>query len=296
MENMALHCTCPFPTNRKILLSMPRGLFFPGAYDMLHLQRGESRVLRPRPHSSTLPDWMGFRREFLSLKKGVFVMSDFASAVLASAERLSAIRIVPVLVLSSVEEGMTMCSILSRCGLPAAEITFRTSAAEDILKEASARFPDLYLGAGTILNPQDLHRAFRAGARFAVAPGFNPTVVKEAVENGFAFAPGVCTPGEIEQAYELGCRFLKFFPAEAAGGTAMLQAMSAPYKHLEIRYMPTGGVNRTNAAEYLALPQVAAVGGTWLGKASDLAAGNWDAVESAVKDAVRLVETLRQKS
>lgn len=101
--------------------------------------------------------------------------------------------------------------------LPVAEITFRTKAAESIIREASRRFPEMFIGAGTILNTADLHRAFDAGAKFAVAPGFNPTVVGEAMKNGYAFAPGICTPSEIEQAYELGCRFFKFFPAEAAG-------------------------------------------------------------------------------
>ena len=216
-------------------------------------------------------------------------MISIAEAGTAVAERLAGVRIVPVLVLSSVEEGLKMCSILSEEGLPAAEITFRTEAAEDILKEVSRTFPDLYLGAGTILNKRDLFRAFEAGAQFAVSPGFNPSVVEEAVANGLAFAPGVCTPGEIEQAYELGCRFLKFFPAEAAGGKAMLQAMSAPYKHLGIRYMPTGGIHKGNAMEYLSIPQVAAVGGTWLGKASDLAAGNWDIVRKTVADAVKML-------
>ena len=143
---------------------------------------------------------------------------------------LSRIRIVPVLVLNDVESGLKMCEILVECGLPAAEITFRTQAAEAIIKEAAKRFPDLYLGAGTILNVHDLKRAFDAGAKFAVAPGFNPTVVRAAVESDFAFAPGVCTPSEVEQAHELGCKFLKFFPAEAAGGVKMLKSLIAPYK------------------------------------------------------------------
>lgn len=203
---------------------------------------------------------------------------------------LSRIRIVPVLVLNDVDSGLKMCEVLVECGLPAAEVTFRTKAAEAIIKEAAKRFPDLYLGAGTILNVHDLKRAFDAGARFAVAPGFNPTVVHAAVESDFAFAPGVCTPSEVEQAHELGCKFLKFFPAEAAGGVKMLKSLIAPYKHLGIRFMPTGGVTADNVLNYLAIKEVVAVGGTWLGKADEIAAGNWDAIRATVKKAVELKE------
>lgn len=208
-------------------------------------------------------------------------------AVLAQLER---IRIVPVLVLEELKSGLKMCEALVECGLPAAEITFRTQAAASIIEAASKRFPDLYLGAGTILNVADLKRAFDAGAKFAVAPGFNPHVVAAAVESNFAFAPGVCTPSEAEQAMELGCRFLKFFPAEAAGGTAMLKSLIAPYKHLGIRFMPTGGVTTANVMEYLAIREVAAVGGTWLGKAEDIKSGNWDKIRETVKQAVALKE------
>ena len=221
------------------------------------------------------------------------------SAAVVSA--LSEIKIVPVLVLNNVDEGLKMCEILAECGLPAAEITFRTTAAEitfrttaaeAVIKAASARFPQLYLGAGTVLNIKDLHRAFDAGAKFAVAPGFNPNVVKEAIANDFVFAPGVCTPSEAEQAMELGCRFLKFFPAEAAGGVKMISSLIAPYKHLGIRFMPTGGVTTANVADYLAVKEIVAVGGTWLGKADQIAAGNWDAIRATVKAAVELKNSL----
>ena len=203
-------------------------------------------------------------------------------------ETLSAIRIVPVLVLNDVDSGLKMCEVLAECGLPAAEITFRTTAAEAVIKAAATRFPELYLGAGTVLNSRDLHRAFDAGAKFAVAPGFNPTIVKEAVANGFAFAPGVCTPSEVEQAMEYGCRFLKFFPAEASGGINFLKSLIAPYKHLGVRFMPTGGVSTANVADYLAVKEIVAVGGTWLGKSSDIESGNWDGIRTAVKAAVEL--------
>ncbi len=193
-------------------------------------------------------------------------------------------KVIPVLVLNDVDNGLKMCEVLCENGLPVAEITFRTAAAADIIAAASKRFPEMLIGAGTILNTCDLKRAADAGAKFAVAPGFNPTVVKAAMEMKFDFAPGICTPGEIEQAYELGCRFFKFFPAEAAGSTAMLKAISAPYKHLGIKFMPTGGVTTANAADYLAIPEVACVGGTWLGKNIP----EWDKVAATIREAAAL--------
>ncbi len=210
----------------------------------------------------------------------------------AVCEILSELKIVPVLVLNSVDEGLKMCEILAECNLPGAEITFRTSAAQAVIKAVSEHFPDFCVGAGTVLNVEDLHRAFEAGAKFAVAPGFNPVVVQEAVRNEFVFAPGICTPSEAEQAMTLGCRFLKFFPAEAAGGVKMIKSIIAPYKHLGIRFMPTGGVSTANVADYLAVKEIVAVGGTWLGKSADIEAGNWDLIRETVRSAVALKNSL----
>ena len=182
------------------------------------------------------------------------------------AKELDKIKIIPVLVLNDVEEGLKICEALYNNGLPAAEITFRTAAAEPVIREAVKRFPEMYIGAGTVLNTSDLKRAMDAGAKFAVAPGFNPAVVSEARKFNFAFIPGVCTPSEIEQAMMLGCKTLKFFPAEAAGGVTMLKSLIAPCRHLGIRFMPTGGVKPENVESYLEIPEVAAVGGTWLNK------------------------------
>ena len=184
-------------------------------------------------------------------------------------EQLEKIKIVPVLVLNTLDEGLAVCEQLCKNGLPAAEITFRTAAAEPVIREVSTRFPEMYVGAGTVLNITDLHRAFDAGAKFAVAPGFNPKVVAEAVKCNLDFFPAVCTPSEVEQAMEFGCRMLKFFPAEACGGIPMLKSIIAPYKHLGVKFMPTGGVKPVNVESYLQIPEVAAVGGTWLNKCDD---------------------------
>lgn len=184
-------------------------------------------------------------------------------------EQLEKIKIVPVLVLNTLDEGLAVCEQLCKNGLLAAEITFRTAAAESVIREVSKRFPEMYVGAGTVLNITDLHRAFDAGAKFAVAPGFNPKVVAEAVKCNLDFFPAVCTPSEVEQAMEFGCRMLKFFPAEACGGIPMLKSIIAPYKHLGVKFMPTGGVKPVNVESYLQIPEVAAVGGTWLNKCDD---------------------------
>jgi len=196
----------------------------------------------------------------------------------------SSFRVIPVLVLNDLDTGLKMCETLCENGLPVAEITFRTTVAAEVIREAAKRFPKMLLGAGTVLNTTDLNRAVDAGAKFAVAPGFNPEIVKAATVLAFPFAPGVCTPSEIEQACALGCRFLKFFPAEAAGGTKMLRAMAAPYKHLNLKFMPTGGITASNAADYLSIPEVSCVGGTWLSK--DIP--DWNKVKSTIKEAAAI--------
>ncbi len=213
---------------------------------------------------------------------------DYAKKTDELIAALATVRIVPVLVLENLDDGLKMCETLLGNGLKAAEITFRTTAAPSVIQAAATRFPELLLGAGTVLNVENLQRASDAGARFAVAPGCNPTVVKTAIERGLPFAPGVCTPSEAETALELGCRLLKFFPAEAAGGVKFLSSMLAPYKHLGVRVMPTGGINTANLADYLKLKEVVAVGGTWIGKAADIAAGDWEKISSLVREAVQL--------
>ena len=203
-------------------------------------------------------------------------------------ERLKQIRIVPVLVLETLDQGMRMCEALAENGLPAAEITFRTEAAPQIIKTASKEFPDLLVGAGTVLSVENLDRAFDAGARFAVAPGFNPVVVEHAIKKGWPFMPGVSSPSDVEQAMNLGLTHFKFFPAEALGGVKFLNNLIAPYKHLGVSFMPTGGLNPDNVKDYLAMPQVTACGGTWLGKSADVKANAWDKIKDLIKQAAAL--------
>jgi len=216
-------------------------------------------------------------------------MSSYDEKIDAVVAKLSRLKVVPVLAIEKIEDGLKMCELLDRCGLKIAEITFRTAAAEEIIRQASKKFPDLVIGAGTVLNINDLHRAFNAGASFAVAPGFNPTIVKEAVKNEYPFFPGVSCPTHIEQAYELGVKVMKFFPARAAGGVKMLKAIIPPYRHLGIKLIPTGGITSDNIKNYLELPEVIAAGGTWLGTSADIKAGDWDKIEQLVRDAIKLL-------
>lgn len=201
-------------------------------------------------------------------------------------DRLRSYGVVPVVAVDSPDEGLRLCEALLAGGLPVAEITFRTAAAEATIREAAKRFPEMILGAGTILTAEQMRKAVDAGARFAVAPGCNPTTIAAARECAMPFAPGVCTPSDVERAVEMGCSLLKFFPAEAAGGVAMLKALLGPYGHLGISFCPTGGVTTGNLAEYLAIPQVAFVGGTWVAKKELIKAGRWDDIAAVAAAAV----------
>jgi len=201
-------------------------------------------------------------------------------------DRLRSYGVVPVVAVDSADEGLRLCEALIAGGLPVAEITFRTAAAEATIREAAKRFPEMILGAGTILTAEQMRKAADAGARFAVSPGCNPTTITAARACGMPFAPGVCTPSDIERAVEMGCSLLKFFPAEAAGGALMLKALLGPYGHLGISFCPTGGVTTGNLAEYLAIAQVAFVGGTWVAKKELIKAGRWNDITAVAAAAV----------
>ncbi len=216
-------------------------------------------------------------------------MDFYQSEVSSVVTLLKDVKIIPVLAIEKLKDGIKVCELLNKCGLKAAEITFRTAAAESIIREASKLFPEMLIGAGTILTVKDLHSAFEAGAKFAVAPGFNPTVVKTAVKSGYAFFPGISCPSHVEQAYELGVKVMKFFPAEAAGGIPMLKSIIAPYRHLGIQFMPTGGLKPANIMNYLEIPEVLGAGGTWLASTAEMNAGEWDAIEEKIKAAVQML-------
>jgi len=201
--------------------------------------------------------------------------------------------VVPVVAIDDVKDALPLGDALIAGGLPVAEITFRTAAGAEVMRVLSAERPDMLVGAGTVLTPEQVRLAKDCGAKFAVAPGFNPDVVKAAQDVGLPFFPGVMTPSDIEGAISLGCRVLKFFPAGPAGGPALLKGLAAPYSHLDLRFMPTGGVTPANLGEYLAILAVAAAGGTWIAKKDVIASGDWAGIEANAKAAVEQVARIR---
>lgn len=200
-------------------------------------------------------------------------------------ERIATLRILPAIVVDDAEAARPLARALAAGGLPAAEVTFRTAAAEAAIR-AIAEDPSVLLGAGTVLRAEQVDHAHAAGARFIVAPGFNPRVVARCQEIGLPVIPGVSTPTEIDMALEAGLDVLKFFPSEALGGVAMLKAISAPYSM--VRFVPTGGINAHNLAAYLALPCVLAVGGSWMVAADLVRAGRFDDITRLTAEAVGL--------
>ena len=208
-------------------------------------------------------------------------------------DRVAELGVVPVIAIDSVAQALPLADALLAGGLPVVEITFRTAAAADVIRLLAKERPALIVGAGTVLTPETVKIAVDAGARFAVAPGLNPRVVQAAKELNLPFVPGIANPSDIEAGLELGCKLLKFFPAEALGGTKLLAAFSAPYKHTGVRFMPTGGASPANLEAYLKLDTVAAVGGTWIAKKEDMAEGKWEMIAQRCREACGLVAAAR---
>ena len=204
--------------------------------------------------------------------------------------------VVPVIAIDRVEAAIPLADALLDGGLPIVEIAFRTSAAAAVIETICRHRPELLVGAGTVTTVDNLKAAMAGGAKFGVAPGLNPRIVDEARLAGFPFMPGVCTPSDIEQALTHDCTILKFFPSEPFGGVKMIKALVAPYGHLGIRFVPTGGVNMSNLAAYLAVDAVLAVGGTWIAKKEDLADGKWSQIRGRCEKAVELVAKFRGRS
>ena len=205
-------------------------------------------------------------------------------------EKIAEFGVVPVIAIDSAEQALPLADALIAGGLPLAEITFRTEAAAETISQIAKNRPQMLVGAGTVLTPATVAAAREAGAAFAVAPGLNARVVGSARALGLPFVPGT----DVEIGLELGCKLLKFFPAEALGGAKLLTAIYAPYKHTGVKFMPTGGVTADNLESYLSLPAVAAVGGTWIAKPADIAAGNWDAITERCRAACKIVASLKK--
>ena len=199
-------------------------------------------------------------------------------------DQIARFRVVPVIAIESPDAALLLADALIEGGLPIAEITFRTEAAAVVIRKMTQERPALLVGAGTILTLDNLKSAIDSGAKFGVAPGFNPKIVEAAQKAGFPFVPGVCTPTEVEAALSSGCKVLKFFPAGAIGGMTMLKALLAPYGHTGVQFMPTGGVSPKNLGEYLATKGVIACGGTWIATKEDIAEGRWEQIAARCRD------------
>ncbi|MBR3904266.1 MAG: bifunctional 4-hydroxy-2-oxoglutarate aldolase/2-dehydro-3-deoxy-phosphogluconate aldolase [Clostridia bacterium] len=202
-------------------------------------------------------------------------------------KQLSLAGLVPVIKVKNAEDAVPLCRALKNGGLPVAEITFRTDAAEEAIRLVHEALPEVLLGAGTVLTCEQADRAWNAGAGYIVAPGLNPVVVKHCTEKGYPVLPGCANPSDIELALSLGLTTVKFFPSEALGGLKMIKAMSAPYGN--VRFVPTGGITEKNLPEYLAFPKIAACGGSWMVPEDAIAAKDWDKIEKLAREAVQVM-------
>lgn len=200
----------------------------------------------------------------------------------------TAVGVIAVLQIEYLEDVAPLTAALAAGGIRTIELTLRTPVSLDALKEMQQEQPDLAIGAGTVLNPAQADAAQRAGAAFAVAPGLDIATVHHCREIGLPFVPGVATPSEIQSALELGCRYLKFFPAEYQGGVRGLRTASAPFAHLSPRYIPLGGITASTAPAYLAEPCVAAVGGSWIAPLELVRRKDWARIHENAIEAVQL--------
>ena len=197
-------------------------------------------------------------------------------------------KIVPVVKLDRIEDTKPLCEALCAGGLPVAEITFRTAAAEEAIRTAAKAFPDMLVGAGTVINTEQAKRAVDAGAKFLVSPGFSRKVTEWAVDNHIMILPGVCTPSEVMAAMEYDLPVVKFFPAAQYGGLATIKALAAPFPSM--RFMPTGGVNAGTICEYLSFNKIIACGGSWMVKDSFVKDGDFKKIQELTAEAVALVK------
>ena len=204
---------------------------------------------------------------------------------------IAGLGVVPVIAIERASDAVPLADALLEGGLPVAEITFRTEAAADVLAAIRDARPELCIGAGTVLDTENLKKAVASGARFGLAPGYNPEIVAAAKAASLPFCPGIMTPSDLTLAAASGVRLAKFFPAGIAGGPKALAGISAPFAHLGIRFIPTGGVTEATIGEWLALKQVVAVGGTWIAKTEDIREGRFAEI---AKNAAAAVKVARQ--
>lgn len=213
--------------------------------------------------------------------------SQFPSEML---DQIESGGVVSVLIIEEVEHAVPLAQALLAGGVNAMELTLRTDAAVEGLRQIREQVPEMLAGIGTVLNEDQIDQIVAAGAQFAVSPGLNPRVVRKAQAAGLPFAPGVMTPSDIEAAIELGCRELKFFPAEPSGGLTTLNSIRAPYAHLGVRFIPLGGVNARNMESWLQNDGVFAVGGSWLTPKDAVQSGDWNEVTRRAAEAREIAD------
>ena len=203
-------------------------------------------------------------------------------------ETLREAGIVPVIVIEDETKAVPLARALIKGGLPVFEVTFRTKAAAGAIARIKAEVPEAIVGAGTLLTPAQVRAAAETGAAFGVAPGFDPVVINAAKDAGLPMVPGIATASELSQALTAGAPMVKFFPAEAAGGVKMIKNLLGAFRSTGVKFMPTGGINLSNVAEYLAVPEIVACGGTWIVPKDALAANDWGAIEKLASEAAAL--------
>ena len=203
-------------------------------------------------------------------------------------ERFAELKVVPVVVLNDVKDAAPLAKALVEGGLPCAEVTFRTEAAAESIRIMTEAYPDMLVGAGTVLTTEQVDRAVEAGAKFIVSPGFDPEIVDYCIGKNVPVFPGCISPSEVAQAVKRGLKIVKFFPAEQSGGLAMIKAMAAPYNML--KFMPTGGINTKNLKEYLACDKILCCGGSWMVKGDMVEAGEFDKIQKLTEEARALAE------
>ena len=209
------------------------------------------------------------------------------------AETIQKMGVVPVVVLNDAKDAAPLAKALVEGGLPCAEVTFRTDAAEESIRIMANEFPEMFVGAGTVLTIDQVDRAVAAGAKFIVSPGFDPEIVDYCLEKDIPVFPGCITPSEVAQAVKRGLKIVKFFPAEQFGGVATIKAMAAPY--VGLKFMPTGGVNAKNLENYLSFDRIIACGGSWMVSSALVKEGKFDEIKALTKEAVDLVAQIRSK-
>ena len=208
-------------------------------------------------------------------------------------ETIQKMGVVPVVVLNDTKDAAPLAKALVEGGLPCAEVTFRTEAAEESIRIMTTEFPEMFVGAGTVLTNDQVDRAVAAGAKFIVSPGFDPEIVDYCLSKDIPVYPGCITPSEVAQAVKRGLKVIKFFPAEQFGGVSTIKALAAPYTG--VKFMPTGGVSAKNLESYLSFDKIVACGGSWMVKGDLVKAGKFDEIKTLVEEAVQLVADIRNK-